>query len=426
MTLSAVAVYSGYTVVQLRGLRRLQAETIDRNRADSLLLLRIQNNLNSLGITMRDMLDPSLNQGQAYPLIAWRGQMRRIEVDLSDAMERERKVSRATEDQRNYLAGSVAQFWDALERIFAMAAEGQEEEARTRIRLSLEAREEALSNTIARLLVQNNESEQRTAIETQNIYARAERNAYIFLAAMLVLIVATSLYLVEWNRGMFAQVASLSERRSELARQLISIQENTFRHISRELHDEFGQILTAIGAMLHRAGKKIPPLDDSLRADFEEVREIVQGTLDKIRALSQALHPVVLDDAGLEGALDLYLPGFEKQTGIAVRYEKDGDSRAVDRDVAIHVYRVLQEALNNVARHSKATEADVRLRFGEGELVLEVEDHGVGFGERNNGRGMGLTSMRERAELIHGTIEFLKRDEGGALVRLTVPRTSHA
>jgi signal transduction histidine kinase len=426
VTLSAVAVYSGYTVVQLRGLRRLQAETIDRNRADSLLLLRIQNNLNSLGITMRDMLDPSLNQGQAYPLIAWRGQMRRIEVDLSDAMERERKVSRATEDQRNYLAGSVAQFWDALERIFAMAAEGQEEEARTRIRLSLEAREEALSNTIARLLVQNNESEQRTAIETQNIYARAERNAYIFLAAMLVLIVATSLYLVEWNRGMFAQVASLSERRSELARQLISIQENTFRHISRELHDEFGQILTAIGAMLHRAGKKIPPLDDSLRADFEEVREIVQGTLDKIRALSQALHPVVLDDAGLEGALDLYLPGFEKQTGIAVRYEKDGDSRAVDRDVAIHVYRVLQEALNNVARHSKATEADVRLRFGEGELVLEVEDHGVGFGERNNGRGMGLTSMRERAELIHGTIEFLKRDEGGALVRLTVPRTSHA
>jgi signal transduction histidine kinase len=417
VTLSAVAIYSGYTVTQLRGLRRLQAETIDRNRADSLLLLRIQNNLNSLALTMRDMLD----QTESYPLISWKGQLRRIEYDLADAMSREEKVSRVTEDQRKYLAGSVAQFWDGLARIFSLAEQGQEEEARTRIRLSLQARQEALSNAVARLLVQNNESEQAAAEETQRIYARAERNAYVFLAAMLVLIAATSLYLVAWNRGMFAQVAALSERRSVLARQLITIQENTFRHISRELHDEFGQILTAIGAMLHRAGKRIPPLDDSLRRDFEEVREIVQSTLDKIRALSQALHPVVLDDAGLEGALDLYLPGFEKQTGIAVRYEKEGESRAVDRDVAIHVYRVLQEALNNVARHAKASEAEVRLRFRPEALVLEVEDHGVGFGPAKEGRGMGLVSMRERAELVKGTMEFVKQNGGGTLVRMTVP-----
>jgi signal transduction histidine kinase len=421
VTLSAVAVYSGYTVVELRSLRRLQADTIDRNRADSLLLLRIQNNLNSLALTMRDMLDQNLEKGDRYPLIAWKGQLRRIEVDLADAMDREEKVSRATEDQRKYLAGSVAQFWDAVSRIFALAEQGQEDEARTRIRLSLQAREEALSNAVARLLVQNNEIEQQATEQTQRIYSTAEHNAYLFLAAMLILIAATSLYLVQWNRRMFAQVASLSERRSELARQLISIQENTFRYISRELHDDFGQILTAIGAMLHRAGRKLPPLDDKLRADFEEVREIVQSTLDKIRTLSQALHPMVLDDAGLEGALDLYLSGFEKQTGIAVRYEKDGDSRAVDRDVAIHVYRVLQEALNNVAKHSKSADANVRLRFRPQTLVLEVEDHGVGFGHEREGRGMGLTSMSERAELIRGTIEFLKQTDGGALVRLIVP-----
>src|SRR6202041_3610202 len=208
-----------------------------------------------------------------------------------------------------------------------------------------------------------------------------ERQVYLFLTATLIAILFTSLYLIRWNRRLFAQLTALSEQRSELAQKLIAMQENTFRHISRELHDEFGQILTAIGAMLHRAGKRIPPLDDALRGDFEEVREIVQSTLDKIRALSQALHPVVLDDAGLEGALDLYLPGFEKQTGIAVRYEKEGESRAVDRDVAIHVYRVLQEALNNVARHAKASEAEVRLRFRPEALVLEVEDHGVGFGQ---------------------------------------------
>jgi signal transduction histidine kinase len=226
---------------------------------------------------------------------------------------------------------------------------------------------------------------------------------------------------VQWNRRMFTQVASLSQRRSELARQLISMQENTFRTLSRDLHDDFGQILTAIGAMLHRAGRRIPPLDEKLREDFEEVQEIVQSTLDKIRTLSQQLHPMVLDDAGLEGALELYLAGFKKQTGIAVYYEKDGIGSPVDRDVAIHVYRVLQEALTNVARHSKSSKVDVRLRYRLDALVVEIEDHGVGFRLPLGSRGMGMTSMRERAELIDGKIEFQRQDGGGALVRLTVP-----
>lgn len=417
VTLLAAAIYSSYTVIQLRSLRSLQAEQIDRNRADSLLLLRIQNNLNTLALTMRDMLD----QSEPYPLIAWKAQMKRIQEDLADALAREATVSRATEDQRRYLAGSVDQFWDGLERIFALAEQGQEEEARTRIRLSLQARQEALSTAVARLLVQNNESEQQAAEETEKIYARAERNAYIFLAAMLVLIVGPSLYLMQWIPRMFAQVASLSERRSELARQLISMQESTFRSLSRELHDDFGQILTAIGAMMHRAGKKIPPMDEALRSDFDEVREIIQATLDKIRTLSQALHPMVLDDAGLEGALHLYLAGYEKQTGIAVRYEKEGESRPLDRDVAIHVYRVLQESLNNVAKHSKSPRVDVRLRFRPETLVVEIEDYGVGFRPQPGKRGMGMTSMRERVELIGGTIEFLKKDGGGALVRFEVP-----
>ena len=417
VTLSAVAVYSGFTVVQLRGLRRLQAETIDRNRVDSLLLLRIQNNLASLGLALRDMLDRT----EPYPLTAWQGQFNRMRTDLDDALGREARVSRANADQQRYLRTSVAQFWDGLDRIFAMAQSGQEDEARARIRLSLEARLASLATAVARLLVENNASEQQAAAQTQAIYARAERNVYVFLAAMLVLIVTVSLSLVLHNRRLFDRVAALSERRSELARQLIGIQENTFRHISRELHDEFGQILTAIGAMLTRAARRASVLDGHVRADLEEVRDIVQSTLDKVRALSQALHPVVLDDAGLEGALSTYLPGFEKQTGIAVQYEKEGPSLPLERDVAIHLYRVLQESLNNVARHARARQAMVRLRYLPHEVVLEIADDGVGFAASQENRGMGLTSMRERAELVSGRIEFLGGAAGGSIVRLTVP-----
>src|SRR5207248_4788397 len=190
----------------------------------------------------------------------------------------------------------------------------------------------------------------------------AERNVYLFLAAMLILISLTSLYLVQSNRRMFEQVAALSERRSELAQQLIAMQENTFRSISRDLHDDFGQILTAIGTMLQRTGRRSAD-PDLVRADLREVQEIVQATLEKVRSLSHALHPVILDEIGFEGALDQYLPAFEKQTGIEIRYERYGGSRELDPAIAIHLYRVIQEALNNVAKHSKGARAEVRVCY---------------------------------------------------------------
>src|SRR3954471_11243986 len=119
ITLSAVALYSGYTVKQLHDLEQLQGGIIDRNRADSLLLLRIQNNLNSLGLAMRDMLEGS----EPYPLTAWQGQFRRVRTDLEDAIARESQFSPLDRDaeQRKYLTDSLSQFWDALDRIFALA-----------------------------------------------------------------------------------------------------------------------------------------------------------------------------------------------------------------------------------------------------------------------------------------------------------------
>ncbi|HEY1342540.1 MAG TPA: sensor histidine kinase, partial [Bryobacteraceae bacterium] len=340
---------------------------------------------------------------------------------LEDALRREEEISPATADQRSGLANSMKQFWDSSDRIFSLAQGGQETQARTFIRDSLQSRQAALTAAVARLLVQNNDREQRASAQTEEIYAHVERNAYIFLAAMLALVAATSLYLVQYNRRMFARTAALAERRSELARQLMTMQEDTFRYISRELHDEFGQILTAIGAMLQGTTRRAASLDASVRTDLQEVREIVQSTLERIRALSQSLHPAVLDDAGLEGALHAYLPGFEKQTGVEIRYEKQGDGRPVDGDAATQIYRVLQEALNNVVRHSKATRAAVRLRYLPDSIVLEVEDDGVGFQQPGASQGLGVTSMRERAELVQGRLELLRGESGGALVRLTVP-----
>ena len=115
--------------------------------------------------------------------------------------------------------------------------------------------------------------------------------------------------------------------------------------------------------MLARIERKRVPADSPLHADLEEVQGMTQTALDKVRSLSQMLHPAVIDDYGLEKAVEWYVPTFEKQTGIPVAYSKVGTGPAIKDETAIHVYRILQEALNNVARHSGSKSATVRVRY---------------------------------------------------------------
>src|ERR1700678_1338344 len=400
ITIAAVVAYSWYITKQISTLRELQNNLVDHNRRDSLQLLRVQNDLNSLGLAMRDMLD----NDEPYPLIAWEAQFQRIRTDLSNALQTEDQFSMAkrTPQQTIYLQESLAQFWDAADRPFALARAGKESEARTQISVSLQARQATLSTTVSRLLVQNNETEQQASGQVARIYDRVQRQVYLFLIATLLAILLTSLYLIRWNRRLFATLGELSQQRSDLVQKLISSQESTLRSISRELHDEFGQVLTAVGSLLTRSAGNLPEASP-VRNDLGEVRDIAQTTLDNIRSLSQALHPVMLDETGLESTMDWYIPTVEKQTGIDISYVKTGAPFAVDGNAAIHIYRVLQEALNNVARHSGAREAQVRLNFLADTLELEIEDHGKGSETPAARTGIGLVGMRERAEFVKGT-----------------------
>jgi len=426
VTLAAVVGVSWYLTRQISGLRALQTDLADRNRTDSLQLLRIQNDLNSLGLAMRDMLDSD----EPYPLTAWQAQFARIRGDLDNAIRREAEVAgaRRTAEQSEYLRRSLAQFWDAADRIFALAGSGHEADARAQIRLSLQARQAALGTAVARLLVENNASEEQTAAQVRDIYSQVQRQVYLFLGATLIVIALTSLYLIRSNRQLFARLSTLSNDRRELAQQLIATRESTLREISRELHDEFGQVLTAMGSMLGRAGKHTPE-GSPLRAELREIGEIAQTTLENVRGLSQMLHPSILEDAGLERTVDWYLSTIGRQLGLTVSYERPKSPVTVDSEIGIQVYRVLQESLNNIARHSGVKDARVQLDVDGRVLQLEVEDRGKGIGGSQGRRGLGIVAMRERAALVGGTIEFLRPTQGGpstgsgqgTLIRLRVP-----
>jgi len=416
--LTIVGAFCLYTLSQISGLRQLQNDTIDRNRKDSLQLLRMQNDLGGLGLAMRDML----NGDEPYPLYAWSAQFDRIRKDLDDSIRLESKLAPLAGDpgRQAYFIRALAQFWITGDRMFDLARQKKDAEARALVLTSLEAQQATLVNAVSRLLVENNESQQRVAAQIATIYDRVEKQIYAFFMIAVITIAIAGLALIRSNRAVFYRIGLLSEQRSALARKLITMQEEMFRSISRELHDEFGQLLTAIGTMLLRARRhRLPP---ALSDDLDEIRNTAQEALEKTRGLTQALHPAVLDDAGLEEAIGWYLSVFERQTGIHVDLEKSGLSRELGEDRPIHVYRVLQEALNNLARHSSSISAWVRVRFLSDRLELEVEDRGVGIDFTAKGsRGMGMTAMRERAALLSGRIQFLRPVEGGTLVKLDVP-----
>jgi signal transduction histidine kinase len=413
--LATVAVFALWSLYQLNGLRKLQTDTIERNRRDSLQLIRIQNDLNSLGLAMRDMVEDR----DGYGMPAWRGEFARLRRDLDDAIRLDGTLAVRPPEQKRYLEQSLTQFWRSAEQIFSIAEAGDTDRARRMVADSLQAQQSSLASTVARLLVQNNEAEELASREINAIYDGVERNLYLFLTAMLLGTAAIGLLIVQYNRRIFDQLGALSQQRSTLAQGLISVQEEVFHSVSRELHDDFGQILTAVGTMLRRAEKKGLPPESPLRAEMSEIREVVQEAIEKTRSFSQALHPTILDDYGLERAVERYIQTFGKQTGIPIELQKR-DGIWVPDGKGIHVYRVLQEALNNVARHSQATAATVRLIPDGERLRLEVEDNGVGIPEKRV-NGLGLIAMKERAELMGGSISVKRGTSCGTLVVLEVP-----
>jgi signal transduction histidine kinase len=260
------------------------------------------------------------------------------------------------------------------------------------------------------------------------IFDRVLREILVVVAVLFVLMALSGAWVISSNRRAFEEIRQLSAQLRALSWRTLNLQEQIQRSISRELHDDFGQILTAVGTLLGRARRQLRG-DESLARDLDAVRDVAQQSLDRIRTRSQWLHPGVLDDFGLEKALTRCVEQFADQTGIDARFSASGPVGTIRDDYAIHVYRIAQEALANIGRHSGSRDAAVRLKCTRDWLDLEIEDHGQGLpGEptrgNDNERGMGLVSMRERAELMGGHLTFRRSPESGLLVHVRVPSWS--
>lgn len=218
--------------------------------------------------------------------------------------------------------------------------------------------------------------------------------------------------------------ALMSQELHETANKLIDAQEEERRTIARELHDEVGQVLTALKFELTVAQRSIEASGASA-APLVEAQAIAGGALQTVRNLTQLLHPAALDDLGLAAAIDASLRGLSRRHDIRAELHQVDMSTRLPRDVEVAAYRIVQEAITNVAKHSQAKACHVHLTHLADRLLVEVEDDGVGFsgdtGSVSTDRGLGLVSVRERASRLGGTFNVLSTPGRGTRLIVSLP-----
>ena len=207
--------------------------------------------------------------------------------------------------------------------MFAQAAGGDEDGALARVRTSVGAQHQELVGLVSQFLVLNNRVQEEASQRNREVYERVVREIVVLVAALLVLVALIGAYTIWANRQAFQEVARLSDQLRTLSWRMLRIQEDLQQSFSRELHDDFGQVFTAIGTLLGRIKRNLPA-DSSLVGDVEEVLGIAQQTLERIRVQSRLLHPTVLDDFGLEKAVEWYVEQFGRQHDIATHFEVAG------------------------------------------------------------------------------------------------------
>lgn len=211
----------------------------------------------------------------------------------------------------------------------------------------------------------------------------------------------------------------------DLARQLVMAQEEERKRLSRELHDEAGQALTALKISLELLQTDLPPDFPELRHQLADIIGLADGTMEQIRMLAQVLRPPALDTVGLGPTLDGFCRRFASRTNLSIQYFGTPLPQLVD-SLSISLYRFLQESLTNVARHARATRVVVELRVEAGLIYLCVKDDGCGFDadmvlSQTHPHGLGLVGMRERLELVAGKLQVESTPGQGSAVTAIVP-----
>ena len=283
-------------------------------------------------------------------------------------------------------------------------------------------RHEEVTTVVARLvdLSYSHALETRQRVDRQT--SRLAEESAILLGGCLLIALGCAMVTVRIAARVFRHMESQASELSRVSFRMLETQESTARRFSHELHDELGGSLTAIKSNLLGISGALAP-DSRGQARIEDCVRLVEQAISSVRELSQLLRPTILDDFGLDAGIRWLAGRFHERTGIECDYKSEFEGRLSD-ETETHLFRIVQEALTNVARHSGATRVHIHLRPDRDRIRLTIGDNGAGLksgGARVQRHGMGLSGMRARARSAGGELILTSQPGAGVTIKVWVP-----
>jgi PAS domain S-box-containing protein len=257
---------------------------------------------------------------------------------------------------------------------------------------------------------------------------------------LLSAVYPTPAFSPEGNRVYFHMVTDITARKQaekgltrsheklrHLSGDLESLREEERRKIARDLHDETSQLLASLSAHLQAAIGTLPKSSDRVRKELKRAQSLSIDIIDQLQRITYELRPLVLDDLGLVPAIGWLVDKNLKKAGIKVKFNTLGEMRRLDRQVETTVFRIIQEAVSNIIRHSKARNVELLLRYTKKRIAVTISDDGKGFSQkevikkREGMRGLGLLGMKERIELVNGRFSLSSRADSGTKIVFSIP-----
>jgi len=326
----------------------------------------------------------------------------------------------------------LEKYWKSREVVFDLDTPLTTASAAAVLRQQIVPARQSILEIVDSLSALQQASRERHEAEAARLNSDAQTRV-ISLASLAIVVALIVAFIASRHVGRLEdeiqrrQAAEQQNRRDleRLSARLVTAQEEERRSLARELHDAVGQALTAIKMEMGVAMRGVES-DSRARRALDEGRAIAELTLQSVRDLSQLVHPSMLDDFGLPEAVRAQLRAFSKRTGVRTQLTHERMDDRLPPEIEVCVYRIVQEALTNVARHSGASSCTVSLVRREGTLHLTIEDDGHGV-ETAPARAsdvrhrLGLIGMRERAQALAGTFVIANRAEGGTRVVVRLP-----
>ena len=244
--------------------------------------------------------------------------------------------------------------------------------------------------------------------------------------------VETEAKIAELQQAQLHEAQQREALRGELFRRVVAAQEAERQRIARDLHDETGQSLTAIGMGLRGLTGKIGPRNKDAFGTLHKLENLTADSLKELQRLISDLRPSHLDDLGLSAALRWYASRIQEASAISVRVDIHGEEKELDESMKIAVFRIIQEALNNIIKHAQASNVNIHLAYDEKNVRINVFDNGIGFDRdevkqrRTSRPSLGLAGMEERAVLLGGTVSIQSRPGYGTEVEAVIPYQNYA